>query len=173
MRKTRISIELFIVLIGIIAFLPQFHFVITLFKSLAIQVGIGLAVLGIIFLLFKWKRTSVIAFLGTACFLFQTGFWNWGYQDIEENPSIDLVVSHINVLKFNRQHQKLIDAVKLSDTDSDILSFQEVDFEWNDDLINAFIDDFPYLVSHPRILSRAPHQVHWIGHHRTRPWRPV
>lgn len=169
MKKIKIIIELSVVLIGIIALLPQFHFIVTLFKSLAMQIGIGLAVVAIVFLLFKWKRTSFIAFLSAACFLFQTGFWNWHSLDGQSNEPADLVVSHINVLKFNQKHYDLIESLKSSDNESDIISFQEVDFTWNNDLLNAFKTEYPYIISHPRkdcygllVMSRLPIEDHKI-----------
>jgi endonuclease/exonuclease/phosphatase (EEP) superfamily protein YafD len=170
MKKIKIIIESLVVLIGIIALLPQFHFIVTLFKSLAMQIGIGLAVVAIVFLLFKWKRTSFIAFMGAACFLFQTGFWNWHSIDSQSSETADLVVSHLNVLKFNHKHDDLIKSVKLSENESDIISFQEVDFSWNNDLVNAFQSEYPYIISHPRedcygllVMSKLPIQEHEIA----------
>ena len=165
MKGLKISAVIGLILFSVTAFLPQFHFVITLLKSMALPIGIATFLIGIIYLLFKKKLFAGLFMLVSLSFIAQIEFWNW--EKHEYSKQIDLRIAHINVLKFNKKHDDLLeDLDELAECD--IISFQEVDFAWSQDILAKLQVEFPHIVNHPRedcyglmVLSKKP----FVSHH--------
>lgn len=162
--KWLVLFEICTVILAILVCLPQFHFVVTLLKSLAIQIGLGFFFMALLALITQRKRTAVVMLSVSVIFLFQTHFWEWNKQEFKEvKASSDVKIGHLNVLKFNRSHLEVIENIQEDFKEYDILSFQEVDNHWNTDLLTAFEESHPYIISEPRencygllVMSKLP-----------------
>jgi len=58
-----------------------------------------------------------------------------------------IVVGQFNVLKFNKDHKRTIDAAL--ESGCDIIAFQEVDEKWSDSLVRGLCQSMPYYIVIP------------------------
>lgn len=177
-NKILLLVEIGTVLFTVLVCLPQFHFVVTLLKSLAIQIGLGLFFVGLLALLVQNKRSSIFFLACSMLFLIQTDFWNWSQkQSFSKSSTKEFKIAHLNVLKFNRSHDDLLEGIEGEFEQHDVLSFQEVDDNWNRDLQNKFRSTHPFIIEIPRsdcygllVMSRIPIKKQTISYTENIPY---
>lgn len=112
-----------------------------LFRSFAVQF---LLLLGVFSVYWLWRGRLLLIPVSVGCMVaLQLCLPPLFDLSSEENPQREaLRVAHFNVLKFNLRRQLTVTAAH--DTNADILSFQEIDRDWETALINGLSDLFPY-----------------------------
>ncbi len=124
-----------------ILFSPN-HYFFELFLSIAFQIILGIVFMALLFLLYKkWIGLSVSLI---AILLIYT---NISYLRISDSKhvkiqNVDLKIAHFNVLKFNTNFQQTIDAINLAD--ADIVSINEMTFDWENALDTSLKEKYPY-----------------------------
>lgn len=116
-----------------------FHFV--LIQSMGTQIMLAYAILSILFLLRKRMRLSLISLSVTLIlFLFYAPYIKHSTRD----PSFvkGIKIAHYNVLQFNHHYQETISSAK--NCQADLISFQETDGLWADELRSGLAKDYPY-----------------------------
>ncbi|MFP4093071.1 MAG: endonuclease/exonuclease/phosphatase family protein [Cyclobacteriaceae bacterium] len=123
--------------------LPADIFYLDLLQSFSFHAILGYAFLFVFFYLFRWKYPAVTAL--TACLLLSiyllphirninSQSYKWQGQKVK--------VAHFNLLANNSSH---VASVRLAlSTDADLLSFQEVDMIWINQLVDGLSEEYPY-----------------------------
>lgn len=153
-------------------FLPQ-NYLFALLRSLTPQ--ISLATLFI--LVFHLFRNNQPYFIATyiALMLFIPTFLGLVFPDsmaTEQNGKAKITVAQFNVLKFNTNHESVIESIKSSC--ADIVSLQEIDGDWAKDIQQNISSLYPYSFSYPSeyccfgiaLYSKIPlknAQLQWLG----------
>lgn len=148
-----------IVLIAAI-FIPE-NFVINLFRSLILQIGV-FSFFVMVISLYKGHKIGTVLNLGHCLIVLFFVSAVITYPKYSTNTPYDLKVAHFNVLKHNDNHQEIIDAAIRSN--ADLLSFQETDTSWIKDLTIGLNKIYPYSASIPKddsyfgiaVLSKHP-----------------
>ncbi len=119
-------------------------YITSLLFSFAVQFSVFMGVLVIGYCIFKrWKNALISFFAFMIFFSFYSPFLG-GY---DQGPT-DLSIAQFNVLKFNKDYESTINAAL--ESDCDLISFQEVDENWEAFLVNGLIDEYPYYQVHSR-----------------------
>ena len=116
-------------------------YLISLLNSLSFQIIIGLISISIIFIIFKRYKYGIISLISALYFLGSISVFdnnNYSIQTNKENISI----SHFNVLRTNKDYNTIINSALNSN--SDILSFQEISSDWRQILISKLSKKYPY-----------------------------
>ena len=124
-----------------ILFSPN-HYIFELFLSMAFQITIGIGVLAILFILYKkWIGTSIYLI---AILLIYTNIPYFHFSNTEKVKidNIDLKVAHFNVLKFNTDYNKTIDAI--IESQADLVSINEMTHQWKNALDTALKNKYPF-----------------------------
>lgn len=117
----------------------------SLLLSFVVQFSIVSLLFAVVFLFQKkWKLVAVNLGAFILFYSFYLPFTN--SSNLQEKE--DFSVAHFNVLKYNREFDKTIDLAKK--TNAEILSFQEVDNKWGDNLKEKLKDEYPYSIVVPR-----------------------
>ncbi len=110
-------------------FQPEYH-ALRVFTRYAPQITIGYWLLGLLFLAVQNARLTMLSFIccGFLC-LFLKGVSDSNIAKTPQNNSLHLSVAQINISLSNSDHAETLDAIKK--TGADVLSLQEIDFEWS------------------------------------------
>lgn len=158
--------------ISVIFFLlPTDHYYIDLLQSFTFHAGLGYLALTCFFALLGWRT---VAASGVAvCFLLAVHLLphiNNGSSTYEVYGQ-PFRVAHFNVLASNTLYERSIRSAK--NTDADLISFQEVNMGWINQLIEKLEAEYPYYVfvdgevHGVAVFSRFPidnvRQYRWTG----------
>ena len=102
---------------------------------------IGYFALGILLYILKHK---VLAFASIFAFLMMLSFMvpyiKFGNHTLDGNA--DITIAHFNVLRTNKNHDVLLE--NAIESNADFISFQEVDDQWAEVLVNGLSSQYPY-----------------------------
>jgi len=124
-----------------ILFSPN-HFFFELFLSLAMQIMIGIAVVALVFLISKKWIGTAVSMLAILLIYSNISYLRFSKTEKVQIENIDLKVAHFNVLKFNKDFQKTIKAIK--ENDADLVSINEMTWDWKEALDTALLKEYPY-----------------------------
>lgn len=159
------AVVVLILLISIYLMFNQNGWITTLLLSTTIQISIGSFVLTLIMFYLKNRRYALIAFISTI--LFSSHFMGHiGNQENEKlvfeikNPK--LKIAHFNVLKYNSAKKEIISTIIKSD--ADIVSLQETDEKWTNEIEKSVKKEYPFSIYFPSdvccigisLLSKQP-----------------
>jgi endonuclease/exonuclease/phosphatase (EEP) superfamily protein YafD len=132
--------------IGIWLF-PQ-NFIFALVRSLTPQIALGAWVLLVVHL-FRYRLKLFLTAYGALMLLIPT-FLSLLFPDnmakIQKGKP-RIVLAQFNVLKFNHEHESVIQSIKASE--ADIVSLQEAEGSWARDIHQNIAKDYPYSFSYP------------------------
>ena len=119
------------------------YYMLRIFTRFAPQITIGYLLLGLIFLVFKNARLTMVSFIccGFLC-LFLKGMSDSKVDKPLRTNSLHVSVAQINVSLSNSNYAQTIESIKK--TDADVLSLQEVDYEWSLRLKDSLSNLYPY-----------------------------
>jgi len=132
-------------LVAIMCFAPE-YWVLSLFKSVAIQIMVAILLVTAYWMLkkkFKYVAIGVLSSL--IIYAMIPPFFDLEPSCIPEKGG--LRIAHFNVLKSNEDYLGTIKAAK--STQADFISFQEVNKEWQNALTESLADAYPYSFSLP------------------------
>ena len=119
------------------------HYYIDLLQSFTFHALLGYLMLTGLFALFRWRMLAAsglaISFLLAVHLL---PHLNNGISGDYKLYGHSFRVAHFNVLATNTSYEKSIQDAK--DTDADLISFQEVNMDWINELIKQLEVDYPY-----------------------------
>jgi endonuclease/exonuclease/phosphatase (EEP) superfamily protein YafD len=127
-------------IIAIILVLAPENFFIMLAKAFAYQYMIALVFLVMWFMMRGRYRYMFVAL--ASVLLVNTLFNEVITGEISNPQANGIKVAHFNVLKYTSNHGPTME--RAIETDADIISFQEVDHEWADTLLNNLTGRYPY-----------------------------
>ncbi len=151
--------------------LPIDHYYVDLLQSFTFHAGLGYLALTCLFALLRWRTVAASGM--AVCFLLAVHLLphiNNGSSeyDVHGQP---FRVAHFNVLASNTLYERSIRSAK--NTDADLISFQEVNMDWINQLIDKLEADYPYYafvcgeVHGVAVFSRFPiddiRQYRWTG----------
>ena len=142
-KQTRKLFNIFYLLPLLVIAISVFDniYFLSLLNSLSFQITVGLLVLSLIFVLTKSFRNSLLSFASATYLLATISVFENQLNFIE--PSIDNIsVSHFNVLRTNTDYDTIINSAL--ESNSDIISFQEINTDWAINLINKLSEEYPY-----------------------------
>jgi len=113
----------------------------SLLNSLSLQISIAFAVIGLILFLTDKRIASFINIISAVYIIisihnFDSNFYN------EKKSEHNISVSHFNVLKNNKNYDRLINSALV--LNSDIISFQEISSDWKEKLVDSLSKKYPY-----------------------------
>ncbi|MGD1847814.1 MAG: endonuclease/exonuclease/phosphatase family protein [Salibacteraceae bacterium] len=135
-----------LLLLGITLYLMAFPggFLTMLFRSFAVQFLFVIAGLAAYWL---WRQQLSLVLVALVCIvLLQASLpplLHFSSPPTEGTEALS--VAHFNVLKYNLKRELTVAAAR--DTNADVLSFQEIDSDWERALVKGLKDQFPYYVS--------------------------
>ena len=118
-------------------------YVLSLLNSLSYQIIIGLLSLSLILIFAKRYRNSLISFASASYLLATISVFDNQLQIIETIDD-NISVSHFNVLRTNTDYDTIINSAL--ESNSDIISFQEVNTDWAVNLLNKLSEEYPYRI---------------------------
>lgn len=121
---------------------PEYH-ALRVFTRYAPQITISYWLLGLGFLAIKQARLTMVSFIccGFLC-LFLKGVSDSNAEKTPQTNSIHLSIAQINISSSNSSYTETIESIKK--TDADVLSLQEVDFEWSHRLKDSLSILYPF-----------------------------
>ena len=118
-------------------------YLISLFNSLSFQIIIALLVFSILLMILKKHQFAIISFASALYLLASISVFDNPHNSSSKN-SDNFSVSHYNVLKTNKNYDTIINSALNSN--SDIISFQEISSDWKSILINKLKQKYPYYI---------------------------
>ena len=116
-------------------------YILSLLNSLAFQIAIALILFSVLLMTIKRYKFSLISFASALYLLASISvFDKTVYNSFIEDDNIS--VSHFNVLRTNKNYDTIINSALISN--SDIISFQEINTAWADSLILSLSEKYPY-----------------------------
>ena len=136
-----ITVTVCVTAIVLVAF-PQ-TFLTMLITSFALQILFVFVLIGVLFLLRKqWKKAALV---GISCVMIITLFpayvFNWSSSAFSGDLR-GLKVAQFNVLKYNKKYDSVIN--RALQVNADVISFQEVNKEWEVKMKAALKDVYPH-----------------------------
>jgi len=121
---------------------PEYH-ALRVFTRYAPQFTIGYWVLGLAFLALKNARLTMLSFIccGFLC-LFLKGMSDSKVQKSPQTNTLNISVAQINISLSNGNYSETLESIKK--TGADVLSLQEVDFDWSHRLKDSLSGVYPY-----------------------------
>jgi endonuclease/exonuclease/phosphatase (EEP) superfamily protein YafD len=127
---------------GLCIFQPEYH-ALRVFTRYAPQITIGYWLLGLLFLALSNTRLTMVSFIccGFLC-LFLKGVSDSNVAKAAQNNSLNLSIAQINISLSNSDPAQTLESIKA--TGADVLSLQEVDFEWSRRLKDSLAHLYPF-----------------------------
>ena len=121
---------------------PEYHFL-RVFTRFAPQITVGYFLLGLVFLVFKNARLTMVSFIccGFLC-LYLKGMSDSKVDKPQRTNSLHINVAQINISASNSNYSQTLESIRK--TDADVLSLQEVDFDWSRRLKDSLSILYPY-----------------------------
>lgn len=121
---------------------PEYH-ALRVFTRYAPQITIGYWLLGLSFLALKNARLTMVSFIccGFLC-LFLKGVSDSNVEKTPQSNSVHLSIAQINISLSNSNNTETLESIKK--TGADVLSLQEVDFEWSHRLKDSLSFLYPF-----------------------------
>ena len=121
---------------------PEFH-ALRVFTRFAPQITIGYWLLGLFFLTLKQARLTMVSFIccGFLC-LFLKGVSDSNVEKTPQTNATNLSIGQINISQSNSTYSETLESIKK--TNADVLSIQEVDFEWSGRLKDSLSTLYPF-----------------------------
>lgn len=152
-------------LISIYLRFTQDGWITTLLLSTSMQISVGCLIACGILLIFKNRKYATLSLIAALTFSANfTGYYNDTKDEVVEFEATvpRLKIAHFNVLKSNSSKQQTIATVLNSG--ADIVSLQETDQLWTDEIEEAVKNEYPYSVYFPSdvccigisLLSKQP-----------------
>jgi len=116
-------------------------YLISLFNSLSFQIVIALLVFSILLMILKKYQFGIISFASALYLLASISVFD-NTQHSSANSLYNFTVSHYNVLRTNKDYNTIINSALNSN--SDIISFQEISSDWKKILISKLSKKYPY-----------------------------
>jgi endonuclease/exonuclease/phosphatase (EEP) superfamily protein YafD len=165
------TVAVIVMAIGVWLF-PQ-NFIFALVRSLTPQIALGALVL-LVLHLFRNRLKLFLTTYGALMLLlptFLTLLFPDNMSKIQKGKA-RIVFAQFNVLKFNHEHESVIQSIKASG--ADIVSLQEVDGSWARDIHQNIAKQYPYSFSYPSenccfgiaLYSKIPlknAKLKWLG----------
>lgn len=136
----------------LIAFCPESFYAI-LIQSFAFQILCVVFVLGILWLLRRKLIWALLAFSSAVMILSILPTFP-AQSESQIFSAKKFKVAHFNVLKFNTNYQRIIEAAL--ESDADFISFQEVNRKWADSLKQGLKEKYPF-------FNTIPHDNNCLG----------
>ena len=123
-------------------FQPEYHSL-RVFTRFAPQITIVYWLLGLGFLAIKQARLTMVSFIccGFLC-LFLKGVSNSKVEKLQQTNALHISVAQINISLSSSSYSETLESMKK--TGADVLSIQEVDFEWSRRLKDSLSSLYPY-----------------------------
>ncbi len=121
---------------------PDNHYL-RFFARFAPQFTLGYFLLGLIFLTTKNSRLTMVSFIccGFLC-LFLKGQSDSKMNNPEQTNTLQIKIAQVNISFSNSNYNQTIESIKK--TNADVLSLQEVDFDWSRKLKDSLSTLYPY-----------------------------
>ena len=121
---------------------PEYH-ALRVFTRFAPQITIGYWLLGLFFLTVQHARLTMVSFIccGFLC-LFLKGVSDSNVEKTPQTSATNLTVAQINISLSNSNYAETLESIKK--TNADVLSIQEVDFEWSHRLKDSLSSLYPF-----------------------------
>lgn len=121
---------------------PEYH-ALRVFTRYAPQITISYWLLGLGFLAIKQTRLTMVSFIccGFLC-LFLKGVSDSNVEKTPQTNSVHLSIAQINISLSNSNNTETLESIKK--TGADVLSLQEVDFEWSHRLKDSLAFLYPF-----------------------------
>jgi len=144
MKGAKVITNVLIVLTVILMVLPSSNYYLDLLQSFTFHAFLGLLFFSIIFFLLKWKSSVLLSAAGIIVFAFH--LLPHISNGLHNGPAYGapFTVAHFNVLASNTLYESSIR--QALNTNADVISFQEVDMEWLNELVDRLADEYPYYV---------------------------
>jgi endonuclease/exonuclease/phosphatase (EEP) superfamily protein YafD len=153
-----IAISLLVIAISF-RFLPD-NFLLMLAKSFALQVLVLFTIVTTLLLLFKRWIAAVSGLLSIALIYSLISVPLVGNSGLDPMKTSGIRIAHFNVLMFTSKHQSTIDKAK--EIDADLISFQEVDYRWENSLKEGLSEQYPY---YKIIVRKDPYGIAVFSKH--------
>lgn len=140
MKKTENLLIWTVPILAIVLVLAPENFFIMLAKAFAYQVMIGMVFLVVWFAMRRRYRYMFVVL--ASVMLVNTLFTDVITGNQNDPAAQGLKVAHFNVLKYTSDHGPTMQ--RAIETKADIISFQEVDFEWADTLLKYLPEQYPH-----------------------------
>lgn len=121
---------------------PEYH-VLRVFTRYAPQITIGYWGLGLVFLVTKNARLTMVSFVccGFLC-LFLKGVSDSKVDKPRQTTALHISIAQINISLSNSSYSETLESIRKSG--ADVLSLQEVDFDWNKRLKDSLSILYPF-----------------------------
>ena len=121
---------------------PEYH-ALRVFTRFAPQITVGYWLLGLTFLTLKKSRLTMLSFIccGFLC-LFLKGISDSKVDKPQRTNSMHISVAQINLSLSNSDYNQTLECIRK--TNADVLSLQEVDFEWSRRLKDSLSVVYPF-----------------------------
>lgn len=123
-------------------FQPEYH-ALRVFTRYAPQITMGYWLLGLGFLAIKQARLTMVSFIccGFLC-LFLKGMSSSKVEKAIQTNAQNISIAQINISLSNSSYGETLESIKR--TEADVLSVQEVDFEWSHRLKDSLSSLYPF-----------------------------
>lgn len=143
MRILKVLLSVLLWVSVVFFLLPTDHYYLDLLQSFTFHAFLVYLFLTVLFALLRWR---VVAVSGVSvCFLLLVHLLPHIHKSSSEEYQLygqPFRVAHFNVLANNTSYEKSIRKAK--HTDADLISFQEVNMQWINQLIDKLESDYPY-----------------------------
>ena len=121
---------------------PEYH-ALRVFTRYAPQITMGYWLLGLAFLVLKHARLTMLSFIccGFLC-LFLKGMSDSKVEKSPQTNAQHISVAQINISLSNGNYSETLESIRK--TAADVLSLQEVDFEWSHRLKDSLSNLYPF-----------------------------